>query len=571
MTYTLFEIQTSEVSFVWRQTKQSRQPSFKGGDASPPFGLYILEEKTKPRTERIFNHQTSRLFEQTDYSLFVKSNTNQSVRLWHRDPLIRSRLHYTDTATIGHGIINFGSQIGTSRFTIELDGLPYISFEVEIVPSKLDYYDDYLALRDDLEEIVHGLVDTYLRATYQKRAYTTRPEAPSLAWLQILEHVFDDLVAACQFIHQHPYQYTIRKSDWVPITRIRRTNTSIQRAIAAGKGSGPRSMSPKGYPMQTHLYAERSHYTLDTPEHRWLAFAIHHIEARLTSLLAGLSQAKHTARQQAILEYLTRFRENVRDILRKKPFLFVKPALHFPEVSMVLQGAPGYREAYRSCLALRQSLSIQGSIVDASIKDLHVLYEYWCYLTIVRLLAQITDHLLPHTQLLTTYQDGLDLRLQKGQRQRLVFHHANQQIECIYNPRFSGRGYVVPQQPDIALTIRSPHQTVQRYILDAKYRLDNSPGYIRRYGTPGPPTDALNTLHRYRDAIRDEKGSETSTHRTVVQAIALFPYREPSKGAFAKSILSQTLADVGVGALPALPKATSYVESWLTSILNNKE
>nr|WP_243664953.1 nuclease domain-containing protein [Rhodothermus marinus] len=48
---------------------------------------------------------------------------------------------------------------------------------------------------------------------------------------------------------------------------------------------------------------------------------------------------------------------------------------------------------------------------------------------------------------------------------------------------------------------------------------------------PGPPTDALNDLHRYRDAL-----SSYFTRRgkgTVAQALALYPYRGGEAGCFA--------------------------------------
>ncbi len=59
---------------------------------------------------------------------------------------------------------------------------------------------------------------------------------------------------------------------------------------------------------------------------------------------------------------------------------------------------------------------------------------------------------------------------------------------------------------------------------------------------PGPPREALNTLHRYRDAIRDASGAQ---------------------GAFARSRLHRLLDEIGVGALPMLPGATAYLDAWL--------
>lgn len=568
---TLFEIHTDLVSLVWGQTKRSSRPT--GLPSSQPhrFGLHVRSATSHDKTnvDVVSSDEQGYLFEQTDYSVFVKSNTNAPVQLWHRDPLVRNRLHYTHSATIGHGIINFGSQIGTSRFVVEHAGVPAIIFEVEIVPSKLDYQNDYVALRDDLEEMVWGLVGTYLRATYHQGTYATPAQATSLAWLQILEHIFDDLLKACRFIREHPRQQTTQTPSWVPITRIKRRTSAVQHAIQTGKGSGARMASALGYGVRASLLAPMPRYTSHTPEHEWLAFTLRQVESRLTGLLTDIEQNAYTARRKAIAEHLSKLQLSIQFVLKKAPFADLPPISKPPAPSMALQGAPGYREAYRACLALRQGLSVKGHVIETSIKDLHLLYEYWCYLTVARLLAEITETDLSQTPLLATHETGFDLQLKKGKHQRLLFRYNDHQtVECIYNPRFGGVGYVVPQQPDIAITIRSPQHPVRRYILDAKYRLDSSAGYVRRYRTPGPPTESLNALHRYRDAILDEDTQESTSQRTVWQAVALFPYREPHDSAFAHSKLWHALQDVGVGAIPVLPHATAYLASWLQEILD---
>ncbi len=101
-------------------------------------------------------------------------------------------------------------------------------------------------------------------------------------------------------------------------------------------------------------------------------------------------------------------------------------------------------------------------------------------------------------------------------------------------------------------------------VLDAKYRLDDSPEHIDRYGAPGPPEDAINVLHRYRDAILEH---HEHPKRSVVQAAAAFPYHPPPGQDFAATKLYQSLAEVGVGAIPVLPGETSLLERWLRAAL----
>ena len=99
-------------------------------------------------------------------------------------------------------------------------------------------------------------------------------------------------------------------------------------------------------------------------------------------------------------------------------------------------------------------------------------------------------------------------------------------------------------------------------VLDAKYRLDTSPGYVRRYGIPGPPPSVYNDLHRYRDAIVDSLG-----RKRVVQALALYPYHPTEAQPYAGSRLADLVDRVGVGALPLLPGETASLRAWLMKVV----
>lgn len=134
-----------------------------------------------------------------------------------------------------------------------------------------------------------------------------------------------------------------------------------------------------------------------------------------------------------------------------------------------------------------------------------------------------------------------------------------------YNPALSAEA-LVPQRPDLLLTLEQPDWPAVHLVLDAKYRLDASSEYVARYDTSGPPEDALNAMHRYRDAILDEIGG--ATRRTVVQAAALFPLRvEPAE--YEAGRLWRALRRIGVGAIPLLPGHDHFLRAWLRQWLTH--
>jgi hypothetical protein len=138
-----------------------------------------------------------------------------------------------------------------------------------------------------------------------------------------------------------------------------------------------------------------------------------------------------------------------------------------------------------------------------------------------------------------------------------------------YSPLLAHPHIATPQRPDVMLTIHDRDWPPLHLILDAKYRLDDSPERVRRDGAPGPPDDALNVLHRYRDAILERPdAAATRPKRGVVQAAAAFPHRDPPGQDYASSRLYRSLDAVGVGAIPLLPGATHLLERWLTRALS---
>jgi hypothetical protein len=133
-----------------------------------------------------------------------------------------------------------------------------------------------------------------------------------------------------------------------------------------------------------------------------------------------------------------------------------------------------------------------------------------------------------------------------------------------YNPTV-GTEALVPQRPDLLLTLEQPDWPAIHLVLDAKYRLDASPEYVAQYKTSGPPEEALNAMHRYRDAILEDVGG--AVRRTVVQAAALFPLRvDPAE--YQAGRLWRALRRIGVGAIPLLPGHDQFLRAWLREWLS---
>jgi hypothetical protein len=166
--------------------------------------------------------------------------------------------------------------------------------------------------------------------------------------------------------------------------------------------------------------------------------------------------------------------------------------------------------------------------------------------------------------LIRHYSGGLRIDLTAGKLSEVSLSGALRSFTVSYNRVYPGQ--TGDQKPDIVIRVREAGQPDLIVVLDAKYRVDATDDYRKQHGAPGPPIDAINALHRYRDAIVTESPSPV---RPVVRCAALFPLTIEETHAFeAYSRLYRSLDRLGIGALPFLPGNTLLAAGWVDRLLS---
>ncbi|HKV36095.1 MAG TPA: DUF2357 domain-containing protein [Pyrinomonadaceae bacterium] len=470
------------------------------------------------------------LYDETTYTLLLSSDKRR-VELRHRDPAVLRAFGTSTDGTIVHGTINFNSQVGRSRFSVYVDGKTEYDFEVEVFPAKVDYSASYDLLLADVQEILTGLVVEYLRSTFRLGFVTDTESSSRLEWILLLRHVVDELERGLRYIEQHPHHGLIRERLPTRVERLRRPDPTISRMIRQGKGSGPKRRTASGLVLPGMLPERRARTTLDTPEHRWLASQLTHIRQILGEIQLA-ERARESSSNTRQLRILQEIEELENRIARLQSIAPIAQAQGFPPpgfTSLTLQARPGYREAYRACLILLRGLRVDGGLVGLAVKDSGDLYEYWCYLALIRLVARITGEQVPVRKLFSIEKNGLRVRLKGGTNHTVKFSNGDRTLELTYKPQYQDRAFIFPQ-PGVVLTFRDPSRPTFRLVFDANYQIDSTVNYVRHFGSPGPPTQAIDVLYRYRDAFLQQTGlqgtrSET-LKRAVMEGVALFPYTD---------------------------------------------
>jgi len=512
------------------------------------------------------------LREETEYQIYLRTRgTSRSVQLLHRDPQIRRNLVSQEQNHVVHGLLNFRGQIGRTEFTVLVDERPHLILELEVFPTKLDYQTDFLEILGDLQVHARSLALEYLRATYLHGRQIAARKPSELEWLLILRGCIESLDKAIAYIAQRPRRRLEQTQQMIRAERIRRVDSVVRQQLRRGAGSGT-SAEVGGLWMREKIMAAPHIATLDTPEHRWLRCQLEQIQRQLTGLINAVAEVAESERQSAIRSELAAFRQRVAWMLRTEPMTAARSSEMADLQSLQLQQAPGYREASQACRALRLGLALEGDSLRLSVKDLSTLYENWVYIEVLRIIQSLVGKPATGIDVLPPGRIGVSQVLAKGRQNSVCFNPGNgRKIEVIYNPQFHNpAAMLIPQRPDILIRLTQPGWPAVQVILDAKYRLENSPEYRRQFGSAGPPSDAVNVLHRYRDAVLemlpDEHGVRTAK-RSVVHAAAIFPGSPDVCREFRQSRLWAALDRLGIGAIPALPHDRSLLEEWLHRIL----
>ena len=118
-------------------------------------------------------------------------------------------------------------------------------------------------------------------------------------------------------------------------------------------------------------------------------------------------------------------------------------------------------------------------------------------------------------------------------------------------------------RPDIVLTIRKPDGFELTYLFDAKYRVCDDNEFSKEdkdeinalRAADYPPSDAINQMHRYRDAIYyGDKVENVRLHsaKEIIGGYILFPGRGDDE-AVRNRYFFKSIETVNIGAFPLLP------------------
>ena len=454
------------------------------------------------------------------------------------------------------GFINYGNEIGRSELQLVYNiGKEQRHFKLgyEVLSTKLNYHEHWKKIIEDIEAEYRMLSLDYMKRTFHGFSPDTKGDTPELIWWSIFAGEQEKFIKACRSIIERPRHQLRGYEMYLRADKLKRVPSSIENELAEHRQE------------QAHLYRVEEHLqSNDTQENRFLKYALSQIASKYEILKKRIEAIKNTS---ATLRQEMNAVEKTLNHLERNPFFrTVGRFKGLTQESLVLQRATGYSQVYRTWQLLRRAYSLNDGMYRLQSKDIATLYEIWCFIEVSHIVREQLgiDVDVDHRNRME--MNGVfTWELGKGEHSRILFRKDGVELaELVYNPKHTDREDdsismehlvvpTVPQKPDIVLQLTK--DDIERgmkmtYLFDAKYRINDKTDS----GVDTPPDDAINQMHRYRDAIyyKDNKNGDTTLKKEVIGGYILFPGNgDPVE--VAKTKFQQSLDEVNIGAFPLRP------------------
>ena len=489
-------------------------------------------------------------FEQTDYSVWIEfaDGVTDATFIGNRAEDCE-HFSYKAHRKVLMGFLNYENEIGRADFPIAYTkgGVQKrFTFSYDVLSTKLDYHHDWKIILQDIEQEYRMLSLDYLRKTYHGISEGDG-ESFDLIWWNIFHGLQEEFIRSCKNIIERPRHRLRAVSSYKRADQIRRFTTTLEQQFSEHKHE------------ESHLYyVEEQHTTHNTIENRFLKHTLQMIQKRYSALAKRVLELNISDPEK---ERIKTTADTLQHLVRNPFFRTIGKFEGLKQESLILQRDVNYSKVYRTSAILRKSFNLNDGLYRMETKDIATLYEIWCFIQVEKVVKELFRE--QDIDVTTDHQNRMEMHslftydLGKGEHSRIVFKNGDITLaELVYNPKHTEHendrmgiahfeSPTVPQKPDIVLQLTK--DDLERgmnltYLFDAKYRIEQD-----RQGRDVPPDDAINQMHRYRDAIYYST-PQNGLKKEVLGGYILFPGQMTETDHFRQSV-----DEVNIGAFPLRP------------------
>ncbi|MGA0334372.1 MAG: DUF2357 domain-containing protein, partial [Kiritimatiellia bacterium] len=444
------------------------------------------------------------------------------------------------------GTLEPGNYVGLLKLTLlDRSGNKAGETHVEVRSRKLSYDTEY---RSMLEDIADRCADFLLQLESPVEQNFVPDDEQTEATLAQRLYFLKSLLGGDEFQMAVQRILSMPNTQWkqeIKSLDVRGSRRLGRKEIRQFASASRRMATPETHALYGRLASlpeklevEDKRDTVDTPENRFVKYALQIFSKCLEDLLMKFSGKQGTA-YPGLQSEIVALIEDLDETLSHEVFKQVSMPKLLPLNSPVLQRKEGYRQVLRSWmlfeLAARLSWEGGDDVYQGGKRDAAALYEYWVFFRLLDLVAGLfeleakpVEHLINDQELVLKLRAGRHLAINgsyRGAGRAL-------RIEFSYNRSFGHHDYPAAgswtrqMRPDYTLSLwpaefsqteAEEQELITHVHFDAKYKVDRLAdlfGTADADGDEEAPAEKGNykradllKMHAYRDAIRRSAGA----------------------------------------------------------------
>ena len=443
----------------------------------------------------------------------------------------------------------FINYLGKSRIIFKF-GKNTQKLDFEIVPDKINYEEDYIALTEAIAEECSALLLDYsspASLTFTQQAERQNTSLEQFIFLRSFCYS-GNISGLFASIKRNPDRILAHEDEMRPFGMGIVSKKFFSSPFSYGRGWAKTKGSKM--PMPCMAACVRKYDSYDTPANRFIKFALSQFSEICSKVKNCIEQSQCSSKY---IEEASAIQRQIDEIMSDPFFDDVQELAAMPSDSQVLEKREGYSQIFKafSMLDLALQLNWRGKddIYLGEAKNTALLYEYWLFFELRKILIELNGHEENAEQdksFITSDNDGLTISLKQGKESSQKFYFEEKKLKAIlyYNRTFSQKdfkgsdyqgSYSRVFRPDYTISVfpdcfknenEAVHAGEVSYIhFDAKYRISELAMLIgRKQETEKAENEQLqdekkdeitNTykrgdllkMHTYNDAIRRTAGS----------------------------------------------------------------
>ncbi|ABB16229.1 hypothetical protein CHY_1725 [Carboxydothermus hydrogenoformans Z-2901] len=500
--------------------------------------------------------------------MYLEKKEDIDIEIYHISDEIKNSFCQYGKVIVGS--FNFSGEVGHTVFKVKSKDKILLMLTIEVFPAKMDYYQDYKAMLQEINEEMAALAYELLGSTFHQATVSQTKHQSNFEFIKILQTVFNNFNRALKRIEKYPkhnivLQETIKHADKAKVVSSKTSKFLGKKPENLFEDkNGFIAINGKKY-LPFKVIELKKNITFDIFENQYVKYILQNLIKRIKKIKGNIAKQNIERKQSNIVnEYLNFLNEVERQITYHLRTFYVNISELNKNKSMTLvfQMAPGYKEVYFYWILLKKGLSISEDIYNITPKRIWKLYEIWCYLTIHKIIKELGYQVKDYGIIKVT-DNGLVFNLLQNDTSVMKYVNENgEEIELFYNKIFTNLP-TSDQKPDTVLCLNKKGKINRMYIFDAKYRVEINNEEI------GPLEEDINAMHRYRDAIVAEMPETMQFKYKTFGAYIMFPYSDEQK--FVNHKFYKSIEKVNIGAFPLLPGSYSLLKEHIKSILEESD